>query len=99
MIILLTAVILLLFVAMIYLAVYSHREKKKFSEKIAALEAIIVQITRKQLAQSGQVKLSDDLNERLKKSRVVLNEDIFTLNYELFDLLSKNDLLKNKPEG
>ncbi|AWI24568.1 hypothetical protein [Flavobacterium pallidum] len=99
MIFLLISMILLLFFAMIYLAVYSRREKKKFGEKIAALEEIIVQITRKQLAQSGQLRLSDELNENLKKSRIVLNEDIFKLNYELFDILSKNDLLKNKPES
>jgi hypothetical protein len=99
MIFILISVTLLLCATIIYLGVYSHREKEKFRKKEAALEEIIVQITQKQIIQSGQLRLSDELDENLKKSRIILNDDIFKLNYELFDTLSKNDLLKNKPES
>ncbi|OYU81658.1 MAG: hypothetical protein CFE23_04095 [Flavobacterium sp. BFFFF1] len=94
----LIAIILSLFAAIIYLGIDFHREKKLFRKKIAALEEIIVQITRKQMLQSGQLKLSDEMSENLKKTKIVLNEDIFGLNYELFDLLSKNDLLKDESD-
>ena len=99
MIFILIFVILMLCAAIVYLGIYSRREKKKFRKKELALEEIIVQITQKQVIQSGQLRLSDELNENLKKSRIVLNDDIFKLNYEMFDMLSKNDLLKNKPES
>ncbi len=99
MLFILIPVILSLCATVVYLRIYALREKKKFIEKEAVLEEIIVEITQKQQIQSNQIRLSDELNENLKKSRIVLNEDIFKLNYELFDILSKNDLLKNKPEG
>lgn len=99
MLFILISVILSLCAAVVYLRIYSLREKKKFMEKEAVLKEIIVQITQKQMIQSDQIRLSDELNENLKKSRIVLNDDIFKLNYELFDILSKNDLLKNKPES
>ncbi len=95
MIVILIIIIFVLCITIVYLGLDSFREKKIFDTKIEALEAIIIQITKKQIAQSDQLKLSEDLNENLKKSRAELNNNIFDLNYELLEILSKNNLLKN----
>jgi len=94
MIFFLSSVILLLCIAIVYLLIDFLNEKKIFKKRIDALEEMILLISKKQILQSNQLKLSDDLNENLKRSKFVLNNTIFDLNYELLDLLSKNDLLK-----
>lgn len=94
MIIFLSGIILLLCFAIVYLCVDLMRQRKRFRVRIASLEEVIVRISKEHLLQSDQVKLSEGLNENLKKSKSVLSNSIFDLNYELFDLLSKNDLLK-----
>ena len=94
MIFFLTTIIILLCIAIIYLCIDFVRQRKIFRRRIDSLEEIIVRISKKHLIQSDQIKLSDSLSENLKKSKSVLNSSIFDLNYELFDILSKNDLLK-----
>jgi len=94
MIFFLSSVILLLCIAIVYLLIDFLNEKKIFKKRIDALEEMILLISKKQILQSNQLKLSDDLNENLKRSKFILSNTIFDLNYELLDLLSKNDLLK-----
>lgn len=94
MIFFLFSIILLLCVAIVYLSVDFVRQRKTFRRKIDSLEDVIVHISKTQHIQSDQIKLSDSLSENLKKSKSVLSNSIFDLNYELFEILSKNDLLK-----
>lgn len=71
-----------------------YKDKKVFESNIKALEEVILQILKKQISQSNQLKLSDNLNENLKKTRSTLNTAISNLNYDLFEILVKNNLLK-----
>ena len=94
MILVLTTIIFLLTISILYLSIDFYRDKKVFKKRILALEEVIFQISKKQIVHSNQLKLSDDLNENLKKSRSTLSDEIFNLNYNLFEILAKNDLLK-----
>lgn len=90
----LIAVIVLLIAVIVYLNVEFYKEKRLFKIKIESMHEVIAEISRKQSGQLGKIRLSDELNEKLKKSQVVLSNDIFGLNQELFQMLSKNNLLK-----
>jgi hypothetical protein len=94
MVIVLIAVIALLLAAIIYLNIEFYKEKKNFSAKIGLLHEIIVQMSKKEMNQRGQIQLSEQLEQSLKSSNAVLSDDIFKLNYELFEILSQNNLLK-----
>ena len=94
MIIILTSIIFTLCLFVIYIYINAFRQEKNFKNRINALEEVIVEINKKQIKQINQLKLSDDLNKNLKISKTILIKDIFNLNYDLFELLSKNNLLK-----
>jgi len=94
MIIVLIVIIVLLIATIIYLNVLFYKEKKVFQAKLVTLQNIIVELGKKQVGQSEQIKLSEELEKTLKKGNAILSDDIFGLNYELFTILSKNNLLK-----
>ena len=94
MVIILVSVIVLLIAAIIYLNLQFYKEKRIFKIRLETLHQIIVEANAKQAGQSGRLIIADALDEKLKSSRSVLNNDIFGLNFELFDMLSKNNLLK-----
>ena len=94
MIIVLIVIIVLLIATIIYLNVLFYKEKKVFQAKLVTLQNIIVELGKKQVGQSEQIKLSEGLEKTLKKGNAILSDDIFGLNYELFTILSKNNLLK-----
>ena len=81
--------ITLLFGIIIYLNYKFYRDKVKFQSKINALEEFIIQVKKEQINQNIKLQLSDELRQKLKTINEVLNKDIFDLNYELFDQLSK----------
>ena len=90
----LIGVIVLLIGIIIYLNVVFYREKRLFKIKLESMQQAVLEISKKHSGQLGKIKLSDQLNEKLKSSNVTLSHDIFGLNHELFDMLSKNNLLK-----
>jgi hypothetical protein len=94
MIIFLVAIIFVLLVLIVWLSIEFHKEKKVFRTRIDKLQQIVIEISQKQLGQKEQLELSEQLDEILKSSKAVLSEQIFSLNHELFELLSKNNLLK-----
>jgi len=94
MIIILIITIVLLSVIIFYLNVNFYKQKEIFKTKIEALEQVIVEISKEQIVQSNQLKISDEFNEHFKTQKTVIGNDVFDLNYQLFELLSKNDLLK-----
>lgn len=94
MIVLLVITILVLTGVIIYLNVAFYKEKKVFKIRIQTLQSIIADITTKQTLQQGQLELADQMNQTLKSVKTTLNQDVFGLQYEMFDLLSKNNLLK-----
>jgi hypothetical protein len=77
-----------------YLNYKFYMDRKKFQSRIKILEDFILQISKEQLIQNNQLQLSDELRQKLKTINGILSNDIFDLNYELFNILSKNNLLK-----
>lgn len=94
MIIFLLATIALLSVIILYLNADFYQQKKIFKIKIEALEQIILLIKKQQEKGVDQLKISDQFDEQFKAKKEVIGRNIFDLNLHLFDLLSKNDLLK-----
>ncbi|MFT3793805.1 hypothetical protein [Flavobacterium sp.] len=94
MVVFLVTVIVLLMGVIVFLNIQFYREKRQFRAKIESMHIFIAEITRRQSGQRHKVQLSDALNEKLKSDNAVLSREIFTLNYELFDLLSKNNGLQ-----
>lgn len=70
------------------------REQKIFEQKMEALQKIIVETNQKSIAQNHKIRLAEELEETIRTSRSKLGSMIFNLNYELFGLLSENNLLK-----
>ena len=84
---------ILLFCFIFYLNYKFYNDRKKFRLKLKMLEEFIRKINRQQVIQNNQLQLSDDMKEKLKSINTTLSNDIFDLNYELFEVLSKNNLL------
>ncbi|HQF47472.1 hypothetical protein C3L50_13275 [Flavobacterium alvei] len=91
-IVILTTLILVLIFVIIKLNIQFYREKKSFKKKMKVLGEIIVQISRDKSGKGNQIRLSDELNSKLKAFNSALGSDIFELNKELFEILSKNNL-------
>jgi len=91
-IIILTTIILVLIFVVIKLNIQFYNEKKKFQKKIEVLGEIIVQISKDKSGKRNQIKLSEELDSKLKTINTSLGLDIFELNKELFQILSKNNL-------
>ena len=79
--------------AMIYLNIQFTKEKKEFKFKISFLEKIIEEISRSKMINENQLQLNDQLQKSLKEKNTNLNDQIYDLNYEMFEILSKNKLL------
>ena len=91
MVVVLIVIIALLLVVIVYLNMEFYKEKEVFRNKLAALHNLIVEIRKKQSGKKQQIQLSEELDESLKTSKARLNNAVFGLNYELFDILSKNN--------
>ena len=68
---------------LIYLINKIQLDRKKFSDRITVLEAIIVQISKDQKAQNNQLKLSEDLKEKLFQINATLSNEIYDVNFGL----------------
>lgn len=97
------AMLILLIIANLVLGIMTIRlnitfakEKKSFEKRIDDLENDVSQSIKKQKLQSNQLKISDEFDENLKKNRYILNTAVLNLNQELFEILSKNNLLKKE---
>lgn len=93
MISILSVIILALIFVVIKLNIEFYNEKKNFKIKLYALQDIIIEISKKQLGQEEQLKLSEELKATLKSSNSILNSAIFGLNYDLFEIATKNNLI------
>jgi len=91
-IIILSTIILLLVFFVIKLNVQFYKEKKSFKKKMEILGEIIVQMSKNKSGQLNQIRLSSEFDEKLKTIKSTLRSDIFELNQELFEILSKNNL-------
>ena len=91
-IVFLTTIILILLFVVIKLNIQFYNEKKNYKKKVEVLGRIIVQISKDKSGKLNQIKLSEELESKLKTIYNSLASDIFELNKELFEILSKNDL-------
>ncbi len=93
MISILSIIILILIIVVIKLNIQFYNEKKNFKIKLYAMQDIIIEISKKQLGQEEQLKLSQELEATLKSNNSILNSAIFGLNYDLFEIATKNNLI------
>jgi len=91
-IVILTTLILVLIFVVIKLNIQFYREKKSFKKKMEVLGEIIVQISKDKSGKLNKIKLSEELNGKLKTIHTTLGSDIFELNKELFEILAENKL-------
>lgn len=94
MVIFLIAIIATLIAVIIYLNVQFYKEKRMFKIKLESLQQTITERSARKNSQANQLKLSEALDQKLKSDNATLSHAIFGLHFELFDRLSKNNLLK-----
>lgn len=89
-------IFIVFFVVLFYFMQQLYRDQKIYKEKIAVLQEKIAECNRKALLQNYQLQLTDELEKTLRTHRETINNDIFRLHYDLFELLSKNNLLNSR---
>lgn len=89
----LITIIALLILYILHLNIQFYIEKTNFQIKLYALQDLIIEISKKQLGQQEQLSLSEELEKIINSSQHRLNNDIFELNYDLFEIASKNNLI------
>lgn len=93
MIYVLIAIIVLLSIAMVYISIDFKRAKHIHEEKVNELNFVIVQLLDSQKDQIGKLKLSDELKEKLKKAREIIDRDFIAMQFDSIKTLSENNLL------
>jgi predicted Holliday junction resolvase-like endonuclease len=86
-------IILLLIVVIFYLSSNFVKITREHARKVETLRGMIVELLNNQNLQSEQIKLSDELKEKLSAANVTLSHDIGSMVYDFIDTLSKNNLL------
>ena len=94
MMILLFILIFIFSLILFYMNQQFSREQKYFEQRMEALQKIIIETNQKSIVQSHKIQLTEELEETIRASRSKLGSMIFNLHYELFELLSQNNLLK-----
>ena len=74
-------------VLIIYLINKIQLDRQKFQSKIKILEDFIVQISTEQKTQNNQLRLSDELKEKLTQINATLTKDIYEINFNLVEEL------------
>lgn len=92
-IIILATIILVLVFLIIKLNSQFYNEKNNFKIKMEVLEEIIVLMSKDKSGKLDQIKLSEELESKIRKINASLGSGIFELNKELFEILSKNNLV------
>jgi len=82
---LLIFITLLLSFLIVYLILKSYQSQKKFQTRLTVLEDFIIELNKEHQKQSIQLQLSEDLKIKLKQVNTVLNQNVFELNYQLFE--------------
>lgn len=71
------------------------REQKSFEKRMKVLQQSIVELNQQSILQNHKIQLTDELEKNLQTNKSKLGTMIFNLYDELFELLSKNNLLKS----
>ena len=78
-------VFIMLLSLIFYLTTKIQSDREKYKTRLAVLKSFIVDLNAQQENQAQQLQVSQELRERLKKITSDLNQDIFELNYHLFE--------------
>jgi translation elongation factor EF-Ts len=89
----LSAIIMILLLVVTKLTTQFYNENKKFQKKVERLGAIFIECSKYELSKLNQIKLSQELDNKLKTSTACLGENILQMNKYVFEILSKNNLL------
>jgi hypothetical protein len=71
-----------------------RRDEIAFQKKMESLQKIIVANNQKKIEQSQKIQLTEEFQAHFKNDSALIGQSIFNLNYELFEMLSKNNLLQ-----
>ncbi|HLA55687.1 MAG TPA: hypothetical protein VK623_06285 [Flavobacterium sp.] len=93
MIYILMFIIVCLCAAIVCLTIDFKKAKSRHELKIGELNYAIVQMMASNDSQLGQLKLSDELKEKLKTARETIDKDMLAMQYDFVETLSKNKLL------
>lgn len=88
----LTILILVLLFFVIKLNIQFYKDKRASKKKIKSLKAIFIHTNKNQFEQLEKIKLSEEIKNKLKIINTTLGLEIFELNRDLFEILSKNHL-------
>ena len=94
MIITLSFCILVLIAIVMRLLMKLRRQKEIFRSNIKSLQNCIAENATKQAKNQDRLLLVDEFDQSLKSIKANLYTSIVDLNYDLFELLSENNLLK-----
>lgn len=70
-----------------------RRDTIAFQQKMESLQKIIVANNKTKLEQSQKIQLTEEFQLHFKNDSAAIGQSIFNLNYELFEILSNNNLL------
>ena len=89
MMIILIAVNIALICFVISLNIQFYKEKQNYKNTENLLKSEIFDVSKEQTFLANSVKLSEDLDKKMKDSKASLNKKIYGLNYYLFDMIYK----------
>ena len=87
--IILIAVNIALICFVISLNMQFYKEKQNYKNTENLLKSEIFDVSKEQTFLANSVKLSEDLDKKMKDSKASLNKKIYGLNYYLFDMIYK----------
>jgi len=89
----LISVIIALCVAIAALSLDSRRTRLRHERHVAELQYAIVQLTADNDDQLRQIRLSDDLRQKLINARHALDRDLMEVQHDMVETLSRHNLL------
>ena len=93
MIYILIAIIVLLSVAIVCISIDFKRTKHDHKKKVTELNYVIVGLAANSDNQLGQLRLSDEIKEKLVAARETIDKDMMDMQYDFVKTLSENKLL------
>ncbi|OYU81653.1 MAG: hypothetical protein CFE23_04070 [Flavobacterium sp. BFFFF1] len=76
------------------LIINSYKAKRTHRLQTAAYESIIVTLLKSQNEQQSRIEMADELRETLSVSGAHIGAEILSLQYQLLEKLSENNLLE-----
>ena len=93
MIYLLITIIVLLCLTIVVLSINFRREQLSHNEKVNELHDVIVQLTLDSEQRLTQLKISDELRQKLHSAREKIDRDVLALQHDFIETLFKNNLI------